>query len=304
MVCQIDLPTRWVDASILETAMSASPSPHETAVSEIIFKFPNGCKIMIDAAVRLLALFNQLEHCSRHVQLDFEEGDFGAMGYLNRMGFFDHLSRNIIIKQGWPALSGVELYGGMNPRLVEIAKINHQSRDDMLPTRLTNVLIQACANRSDVEELGDAAWTVFAELIDNIFSHSQTQLDGYAALQVYPKSHKLVVAVSDSGLGIMATLRPALKNEFPALANLSDIDLLVEIFRQGLSRHGSDRGCGLKGSAAKAIKFKADLDVRLPNIRILLSPGQDGYQPNTAYCYERLHLIWGTHICFNFRLDI
>ena len=66
-----------------------------------------------------------------------------------------------------------------------------------------------------------------------------------------------MVAVSDSGLGIMQTLRPSLQNEFPRLVGLSDIDLLVEVFRQGLSRHGSDRGCGLKGSAAKAMKFNA-----------------------------------------------
>lgn len=109
--------------------------------------------------------------------------------------------------------------------------------------------------------------------------------------------------MSDSGLGIMATLRPVLKNELPALAKLSDVELLVEIFRQGISRHGADRGCGLKGSAAKAIKFNAELDVRLPNVRVLLVPGAGGYGHNTAYCYDHLPLIWGTHICFNFQLD-
>lgn len=115
------------------------------------------------------------------------------------------------------------------------------------------------------------------------------------------KGQSLIVAVSDSGLGIMETLRPALKYDSPNLFRLSDTDLLVEIFRQGISRHGSDRGCGLKGSAAKAVKYKAELDVRLPNLRILLTPGQKGY--HIAHCYENLPLIWGTHICFNFMLD-
>ena len=151
-------------------------------------------------------------------------------------------------------------------------------------------------------ELSGAAWTIFAELIDNVFSHSSTLVDGYAALQCYSAGKRLSVAVSDSGLGIMETLRPALRTENPRLAALSDIDLLVEIFRDGISRHGPDRGCGLKGSAAKAIKFNAELDVRLPNQRVLLTPARGIYQPNTAYCYQDLPLVWGTHVGFTFRL--
>jgi Transposase len=107
-----------------------------------------------------------------------------------------------------------------------------------------------------------------------------TRLDGYAALQVYSGGNRLSVAVSDSGLGIMGTLRPSLATEFPKLAGLPDTDLLVEVFRQGPSRHGLDRGCGLKGCAAKAIKFGANLDVRLPNQRVLLTPARGTYQPN------------------------
>ncbi|MBW2603527.1 MAG: sensor histidine kinase [Deltaproteobacteria bacterium] len=190
----------------------------------------------------------------------------------------------------------------MNTSLVEIAQINPNHRDQDLLSRLTSALMQCCGHRADAAELEGAAWTIFAELIDNIFSHSQTPIDGYAALQLYQRGDNLSVAVSDSGLGIMETLRPTLKTESPSLARLSDIELMVEIFRQGISRHGADRGCGLKGSAAKAIKFKSKLDVRLPTSRVLLVPSDDGYKPSTAYCYNSLPLIWGTHICFNFSL--
>jgi hypothetical protein len=55
-----------------------------------------------------------------------------------------------------------------------------------------------CGRRRDAEDLGGATFTVLAELIDNVFSHSETALDGYAALQVYPKGDSLQVAVSDS----------------------------------------------------------------------------------------------------------
>jgi hypothetical protein len=303
MICQIAFPSTWIDASTLESALRSGCTPHGTGVYEVLFRFPTGCKIMVDSAVRLLSLINQLNHSMRRVRLDFAEGEAGTMGYLDRMGFFDHLAKEVDVLPARPSLSGAKIYGGTNTRLVEIASINPEARDKLLPSRLTDAMMDSCGNRADAKELEGAAWTIFAELIDNIFSHSSTQLDGYAALQVYSRGDCVKVAVSDSGLGILSTLRPAIKTEFPSLENLSDINLLVEIFRQGISRHGTDRGCGLKGSATKAIKFNGELDVRLPNNRVLLTPGKEGYKPNIAYCYDDLPLIWGTHICFTFRLD-
>ena len=302
MLCRITLPSYWVDASKLERAIHAAGHPHNSDVYEVLIHFPIGCKLMIDAAIRLLSLVNQLASATRRVRLDFEEGETGTMGYLNRMGFFDHLDPSIGVTPARPAYSGAERYRSSNTGLVEIARINKDDRDQTLPTRLTEALMRSYGQRADAAELEGAAWTIFAELIDNVFSHSQSPLDGYAALQSYKGGERLTVAVSDSGLGIMDTLRPALQKESPRLASLSDVELLVEVFRQGLSRHGADRGCGLKGSAAKAIKFRADLDVRLPNQRVLLTPARGAYQANTAHCYEQLPLIWGTHLGFVFNL--
>lgn len=302
MKCQICFPGQWITASKFETALRRSSGPHDSNSYEVAFEFPEGCKIMVDPAIRLLSLVNQLISTTKRVCLDFEEGEAGTMGYLNRMGFFDHLASAVDVRPERPAYSMAELHRGGNSALVEIARINKDARDDELPNRLTGALMRSCQNRPDAKELEGAAWLIFCELIDNVFAHSETQLDGYAALQVYPGGNKLSVAVSDSGVGIMRTLRPALSTEFPRLVHLSDTSLLVEVFRQGLSRHGPDRGCGLKGSAAKAIKFEATLDVRLPNHRVLLEPSRGTYQPNTAYCYEGLPLLWGTHISFGFGL--
>lgn len=302
MDCEVRFPAQWVNASRFEWALRNSCGPHDPNSFEVTFTFPSGCKVMVDAAIRLLSLVNQLAFTTRRVRLDFEEGEAGTMGYLNRMGFFDHLAEAIEVCPARPEYSAAELHRGSNSALVEIARINKDSRDEELPTRLTDALMQSCHARRDAAELKGAAWTIFAELIDNTFSHSRTELDGYAALQVYSRGDRLSVAVSDSGLGIMETLRPALRAESSNLVALSDTELLVEVFRQGLSRHGRDRGCGLKGSAAKAIKFKADLDVRLPNQRVRLSPARGEYLPNTAYCYDGLPLIWGTHIAFAFQL--
>jgi hypothetical protein len=257
---------------------------------------------MTDAIVRLLSLFNQLDFCTRRVILDFGESESPVRGYLERIGFFGELAANVEVLPSRPKGARTVRLHGRNPSVVEIARINRATRDRDLLDRLMSAIRRACSKRRDAAELEGAAWTIFAELIDNVFSHSATPLDGFAALQVYPRGNCLKVAVSDSGLGILETLRPALKSDHPKLAGLPDLDLLVEVFRQGLSRHGADRGCGLKGSAVKAIKFKAELDMRLPRVRVLLTPSKNGYAANTAFCYKNLPLMWGTHISFTLQL--
>jgi len=299
----IELPPRWTNASGLEDVLRAAPSAHQSNSPDVRFRIPRNCQLMTDAAVRLLSLINQLDLATRRVLVEFEEDESGVVGYLNRIGFFESLSSNVTVLPKRPMFSAAARYRGRNPSLVEIERIDRNRRDSTLLNRLTMAISRACNQRPDVEELKGAAWTILAELIDNVFSHSQTRLDGFAALQVYPKGNCLKVDVSDSGLGMLETLRPALRSESPRLANMSDVDLLVEVFRRGLSRHGAGRGCGLKGCADKAIKFRAELDVRLPQERVLLVPGKDGYRPNTAFCYSNLPLIWGTHICFTLQLD-
>jgi len=302
--CTLDFPSLWINSKQFETVLQRSGGPHGKTVYDVVFKIPQGCKLMVDAAVRLLSLANQLQRSTRRVRLEFEEGEEGTMGYLDRIGFFDHLLPEIEVSPDRPTVSRADIFYGTSFKLVEIAAINPADRSiaKNLPGRLTDVLVKGCHGRPDIKSLENAAFTVFAELIGNIFDHSSTELDGFAALQLYRRGGCLKVAVSDSGHGVLQTLRPALEKEKSKLAKLSDTDLFVEVVRKGLSRHGKNRGCGIKGSAEQALKYKAELDVRLPESRILLVPGQTGYRPNTAYCFDNLHLFWGTHLSFDFDL--
>ncbi|MFC5301997.1 hypothetical protein [Azospira restricta] len=254
--------------------------------------------------MRLLSLANQLDSTTRRVTLNFQEGLPGTMGYLNRLGFFDHLARGIDVLPARPQESGASIFRGQNSDLVEIARINPSCCDRTLPGRLADVIEHSVGDLQDSKTIGHVAFTVFGELIDNIFQHSSTLLDGFAALQVYGgRRRKAIVVVSDSGLGLMETLRPALCTEYPALQHLSDAHLLLRAFREGLSRHGQGRGCGLKTSAEQAIKYNASVEVRLPQSRIQLAANHGQYELNTTFCVEGLPLVWGTHYCFSFGLD-
>ncbi len=292
---------QWVDSQSFEMSLVKGAPPHGADITDVVFEMPIGCRIMVDTGIRMLSLANQLRCVHKHVTLDFKGDIDGSYGYLNRIGFFDHLDPSIEVLPAKPLLSNASLYRGNNSRLVEIEKINPDHKDQTLPSRLADALDEAVRHRSDHESLSFAAYTVLSELTDNIFQHSSTKLDGYAVLQVYKRGVK--VAVSDSGKGIIETLRPSLQSEFPRLRKMTDAELIVEAFKTGLSRHGRGRGCGLKRSAQQAIKYNATLDVRLPTCRVFLEPCNDGYTPTKAYCYDNLPLVWGTHICFDFRLD-
>lgn len=298
---QLRMPSNWLGARQLDQVLASRGDPNSNEYSSVTVEFPVGSKIMVDAGVMLLSLANQLAYCNKRVVFDFSEGESGTMGYLNRLGFFDHLHTDVAVRPGRPNFSGAKLYRGHNRGVIEYVPLRRNNRDQDLPTRFANSVGEACSGRLDRESLETAAFTVFSELIDNVYEHSLTPLDGFAALQQYRNGGRVRVVVSDSGKGIMETLRPTLDSE--RLRRLSDIDLVVEMFRQGVSRHGGDRGCGLKVSALQAIKFKANLDLRLPTSSVHLVPAIAGYAPNTAFCRAGLPLVWGTHIAFDFRLD-
>jgi hypothetical protein len=163
----VKFPSRWLNAGQFETALRSSVGPHDPEVLDVVISIPSRCKIMVDAAIRLLSLANQLALTMRRVRLHFGEGESGTMGYLNRMGFIDQLARDVEVLPGRPVFSGANLHRGGNVRLVEIARINKDFRDDSLPTRLTDALMAAAEHSQHRGELSGAAWTVFAELIDN-----------------------------------------------------------------------------------------------------------------------------------------
>lgn len=132
MNCVVNFPPTWINADRFEATLRNSFGPHSPGSHEVIFYFPTGCKVMIDGATRLLSLVNQLAFSTRRVRLNFEEDEAGTMGYLNRMGFFDHLNSKVVIYPERPAYSGAVIHRGGNSML-EIARISKDFRDVDLP---------------------------------------------------------------------------------------------------------------------------------------------------------------------------
>jgi hypothetical protein len=296
----IQLRPFWLQASHIDKMVKAAGDPYEALPDRIEFRVADGCRLLIDAVVRLLAFANQFSADRFRVRIVFEGGRHGAMGYLDRMGFFDFLAPKVEVFPERPLVSGADVFRGGNDSLVEIEAIKLNG-DPTLPDKLTEKLGTACAARPDIDRLEEAMATIFSELIDNVYEHSGSTSDGYAALQTYSRSKKVRVIVSDSGAGLMQTIRPALEARDRRFRTVKDVDLLVEMFRDGLSRlPGRDRGNGLSGCADKAIPFKANLEVRLETQNVKLVPSGAAYVPSKAFTSANLTKLAGTHIAFEF----
>lgn len=102
---EIQFPSRWVDSLRFEQTIAQFADPHRTDKSAVHFHFPTGCKIMVDAGVRLLSIANQLCHIGKTIVLSFEEGESGTLGYLDRMGFFELLHSDVFVLPHRPVIS-------------------------------------------------------------------------------------------------------------------------------------------------------------------------------------------------------
>ncbi len=304
---KVSLPARWTDGGGIDSALNDGQRLFDSKAKSVTFVVPTGCALKIGACIRLLSIVNQLAYLGAHVEIFFEEGQLGAMGYLSRMGFFEHLAPAVAVTPDRPDITGRQMYGGGNRGLIEIASLSTVKRDMELPDRLAKTAAALHSDKTRGERLGDAVFTVFSELIGNVYDHSATKLTGFAALQSYSKGRKgrtVEIAVSDSGLGILATLRPALLNQGHPYGDLDDAELLIKAVSEGVSKNGPGYGCGLHISAQKALILSANLEIRLPECRMNLVPKATEYTQETmVYGYDGLPHIDGTHLCFDFYLD-
>lgn len=298
---ELTLPKQWVSAQTLEYAMRGMGEPHAQHITSAEVTFPSGCKVMVDAGARLLSLVNQLAYRGCVVVLDFESGESGVMGYLSRNGFLDLLHPDVDTVPERPKRSGAQVFAGSNPNLIEFVSLSPSEQRYDTPTKLAECVTRACQKRSDVKRIGDAAFTIFSELIDNIYRHSETEIDGYASVQVHDKWGKALAVVSDSGKGLLDTLRPTLREV--SLRQMSDRDLILYMLTEGVSRFGKAGGAGLRQCAEYALRFRSKLDIRLSQSCLTVSPKQGGYQSGMAELRTNLPYYKGTHISFEFQLD-
>jgi len=297
---------RWVDCDSFETTLQSSSGDLENA-NHVIFMLPAGCSFLLDSLARLLALCNQLAFANKTVTVDFNNNS-KLKHYLNRAGFFDHLDGRVSVLPQRPANSTAESHKGKSENLVELGIVTPQEDEaakDELVKRLTNKFVALMDDKYKT-----AVSTIFAELTGNIQDHSETKLNGFAGLQKYGGSNPHIqTIVSDSGVGVAASLRPSLKahhktlyEKFHRASVDNDIALVTEAMSKGLvSRYGAGRGLGFQTSRNSALKFKAKYSVRQENFSLEFV--FENEKLSRVVEKRNLAKIFGTHICFDFVID-
>lgn len=293
---------QWMNCEAFERSLVSAGSPLDLECTSVVFVVPQKCKILLDAAARFLALCNQLSHAGKTVIIDFSDCRT-TLSYFNRIGFIDHLNERVGLLPYKPSVSKANKYKGNNQGVVEFGCVDPDSEDKELINQLTNCFIQQSDSKYET-----AAATVFGELIGNISEHSNSPLLGFAALQKYGGKRKHIqTVVSDSGLGIAATLKPSLETHYPELHRLNnaldfDMMLVTDVLTKGeISRYGSERGLGFKSSREQTIKFDACLSVRQSNFSISIEYVNG--QMLDVKQQTKLPTIEGTHLCFDFFVD-
>ena len=293
----------WLTTGDFESLLSGGHDVWSESTKLVRFNFCN-CSILLGAIARLLALVNQLAICGKQVTLDFTNCT-NSFSYLCRVGLFETIDKSVTVL---PDIQDQSHHYGHNVKVMEFVSIPAKTEQTDLPAKLKESFVKLAG-----EQHSNAAFGFIAEFINNIIEHSYTPTPGVAALQVYGKGNsrkKVQTIFSDSGKGIIGTLRPVLAERYPELHIQypkekadSDIYLLKKVLQFGGISGANDvnysgRGLGLKLSAKQAAKFDATICVRQESFELTLKY-VDGMLNDYSYCTD-LTKILGTHICFDF----
>lgn len=299
------LPAAWLTPEHFETLLaSAAYRDHLVLGGVLVFDFPSHAALPAGVGLTLLSFLNQLAAIGRgSVRLDFA-GDNGLFGYLDRNGFLKLLSTEILTRPPRPSISTADLRRGKTIGLVEIAPLV-PGTTGVARQRIVNQLVDALIGfypaNTQTARLRSHVFTVLAELVDNVFTHSQTPTPGYAILQAYDKRRRprVQIAVSDSGLGIPASIREGLGDR---VGRRTDADLIIDAFKDGLSRRGKagGHGCGLPKCAQLAADYGSTLYVRTPSAQVVLHPAMGTRGFHQAEIRVPGGQLDGTHVCLEF----
>lgn len=310
-----DHPAKWLEAIHIEKKLQECPDLFKTK-NPIEFDFLDK-SIFLDCILKVLSIINQLASIGLNITIKFNRNSQG-FSYLQRCGFFDRISPKVTILPYRPSGSLATVYQANSGNLLEIFPITETYDSSILPR--ISALIKNKLSDEDSTIFLPKLRTLISELISNIRDHGLSEIEGYVSLQTYNNSGKIIIAISDSGSGLIHTIRnEALQYEYnnpdlqdflePNLTN--DIKLLGHVFNKGrISRTGENRrGLGLSKSS-KALKELSNnkvktirLSIRQQDNELVFPFNVEGVDTESCKPKKNLLNIMGTHYVLTIELD-
>jgi len=218
----------------------------------------------INTIIRLLNVANQLDEKGVKVTLDFSGKTNRLYGYCETMGFIECLSDNVVVKNN----SSIKKVGKIKKSgnsYVSIHCISGSVHDKELPKALARKITENIPeiNENQRQELFTQFFSLFSELTRNVCEHSKTELNGFAALQVY-KNNRAEIVVCDSGIGLLESLKSTFEAHNKKYKDFTDKELVVEMLTRGISsKEGDQGGNGLCTCFHHAKLTNSDMHIRL-----------------------------------------
>ena len=221
----------------------------------------------LNTLIRLLNVCNQLDAEGVKVTLKFAGKTNNLLGYCHTIGLLDCLSDGVSLKYDKSLNQGLKRKSSGNS-YVAIHEISGNTLDKSLPTKLANKITDEIPDISDQDRanLNIQFFSLFSELTKNVSEHSETTLNGFAALQVYKRgqSPRAEIVVCDSGIGLLESLKPSFESHNKAYKDYDDLQLIQEMLTIGISSKPGDLGGnGLSTCFTQAKATNSDMHIRL-----------------------------------------
>jgi len=299
----------WVSSYDFELLLSENKEKIFKGRKNLTFSIPAKTRLPLETIIRLLNTSNQFSSLGYKVKLKFLGKESSTMGYCDRMGVFELLLDNIAVEPKPPKKSRRSIFQNNNGALVEIEVVNAKTLNKKLPQKLADTIINHLDDIDGVNKtkLANIYRTIFSELTNNIYEHSQTELDGYVAMQLYKNGlrPRAELIICDSGLGLLETIKPSLKLHNKKYKDYPDKALIAEMLTVGISSKDPTvgGGNGIETCFRHASKMNSDLTIRLHDQQYRLFKVCehdnliDAFVPST----DLVHLK-GTFICFEIPL--
>ena len=197
-------------------------------------------------AIYLLLFFEKFNNRIKQIKLPSEQ----VLSYLHRMDFFNYIPKEI------HCLDDKDLLGKLNKRtrydrrdiLLEISPILNVEDVNNIYNSVLKILKE---NDISSRERSIVA-NIVSELTTNIIDHSYGV--GFASIQCYSNSKKIVIAIGDNGIGIINAIKSTFLSEFPN-RKINDLILLKYAFKQRKSSNlETNRGLGLDNVRESSFK--------------------------------------------------
>lgn len=151
-------------------------------------------------------------------------------------------------------------------RFIPIKRIKESNRYN-LPGEVSRIINDQWEG-IDKSIVGSLDWSI-SEIVDNIFNHSGTPIDGFLTAQYYPQKNEIDLIVIDSGIGIAKRLQ-----ENPDYAHIENTDALSLAIEQGVTVNPkTNMGAGLYYSKRIIEENRGNLFLHSKNAHLVINTG-------------------------------